>query len=100
MRPTLGDDNSSGGLFQLHVGGISNQYPNPGKGDDFINDKFGDDAKSWTPDDKIKYLNAPENQKEISYWVANDIKNNGANAWTVARQQGLFGAKPFKTCPP
>ena len=89
---TLGDDGSSAGPFQLHVGGISQQYPHPGKGDDFFNEMHPDLAQKFTPQQKIAYLNDPANLQETSDWTANHIAKNGAGAWTVARQQGLLGA--------
>lgn len=89
---TLGDDGSSAGPFQLHVGGISQQYPHPGKGDDFFNEMHPDLAQKFTPQQKVAYINDPANLQETSDWTANQIAKNGANAWTVARQQGLLGA--------
>jgi Chaperone of endosialidase len=88
----LGDDNSSAGPFQLHVGNVSQQYPHPGKGDDFFNEMHPDLAQKFTPQQKIAYLNDPANLQETSDWTANHIAKNGAGAWTVARQQGLLGA--------
>jgi len=92
-RFKLGDDNSSAGPFQLHVGGASKQYPNPGKGDDFFNEMHPDLAEKLTPQQKAAYINDPSHLQETSDWTANEIAKNGANAWTVARQQGLLGAR-------
>jgi len=91
-RFKLGDDNSSAGPFQLHVGGASDKYPNPGKGDDFFNEMHPDLAEKLTPQQKAAYINDPSHLQETSDWTANEIAKNGANAWTVARQQGLLGA--------
>jgi len=91
-KPVLGDEGSSGGILQLHVGGLSKQYPNPGLGDAYVAERNPELAKSGTPQDKISYINDPANQNDISQWGANYIAKHGANAWTVARNQGLLGA--------
>ena len=87
-----GDENSSAGLLQMHVSGASQKYPNPGLGDAYIAERNPELAKTGTPEQKISYLNSAENQPDILNWGANHIAKHGANAWTVARQQGLLGA--------
>lgn len=91
LRPIVGDDGSSAGIWQLHVGGVSQKYPNPGLGDEYFAKRRPDLAEKLSPQDKIKFLNAPENQEELSHFVADYISKNGASPWTVARNQGLFG---------
>lgn len=92
LRPIIGDDGSSAGIWQLHVGGISKQYPNAGKGDDYFKERRPDLDKTLSPIEKRDFLNAPENQEELSHYVADHIGKKGAGAWTVARNQNLFGA--------
>lgn len=92
-KNVIGDNGSSAGVLQLHVGNASQQYPNPGKGDDYINEMHPELADKLTPQQKVAFINDPANQKEESQWAANFIAKNGANAWTVARQQGILGAR-------
>jgi len=92
-KNVIGDNGSSAGVLQLHVGNASQQYPNPGKGDDYINEMHPELVDKLTPQQKVAFINDPANQKEESQWAANFIAKNGANAWTVARQQGLLGAR-------
>ena len=91
FTPQSGDENSSGGLWQLHVGGISKTYPHAGLGDEYFAKRQPELASTLTPQEKIAYLNDPQNQKDISDFAANHIAQNGASAWTQARKQGLFG---------
>jgi hypothetical protein len=91
FKPTPGDDGSSGSVWQLHIGGISDKYPNAGKGNEFFAQARPDLDKTLTPQEKIKWLNDDRNQAEISKWVAPEIAKNGAAPWTQARVQGLFG---------
>jgi hypothetical protein len=91
LRPQIGDDGSSAGIWQLHVGGVSKKYPNPGLGNDYFKDRRPDLDKTLSPIEKRDFLNAPENQEELTKYVADHIAEKGAGAWTVARNQGLFG---------
>ena len=91
LRPIVGDDGSSAGLFQLHVGGLSKQYPHPGLGDEYFKQRQPDLANKLSPSEKIAFLNAPENQADTADFATGHIAKNGAGAWTIARQQGLFG---------
>jgi hypothetical protein len=91
FRPVLGDDGSSGGLFQMHVGGLSSKYPNPGLGDEYFNARQPELAKTFTPAQKMAYLNDPQNQHDISDYATSHIADKGAGAWTQARNYGLFG---------
>ena len=90
--PHSGDDNSSAGVMQNHIGGASSQFPNGGRGDEFIAKYAPDEIKNGTPEQKIAYLNARETQIPQMQDAAEYIKTNGAQPWTVAKQQGLFGA--------
>lgn len=90
--PHSGDDNSSAGVMQNHIGGASSQFPNGGRGDEFIAKYAPDEIKNGTPEQKIAYLNARETQIPQMQDAAEYIKANGAQPWTVAKQQGLFGA--------
>ena len=91
MTPILGDDDSSAGLFQLHVGGVSKKYPNPGLGDEYFKQRRPDLLDKLSPTEKVAFLNAPENQADAADFATGHIAKNGARAWTVAREQGLFG---------
>jgi Chaperone of endosialidase len=95
FTPTPGDDNSSGGLLQLHIGGASDRYPNSGLGDAYLNEKAPDLAKNGSAQEKLAFLNDPKNQQDQLDWGANYIAKNGANPWTQAHKQGLFGAAPL-----
>ena len=90
--PHSGDDNSSAGVMQNHIGGASSQFPNGGRGDEFIAKYAPDEIKNGTPEQKIAYLNARETQIPQMQDAAEYIKTHGAQPWTVAKQQGLFGA--------
>jgi len=90
--PHSGDDNSSAGVMQNHIGGASAQFPHGGRGDEFIAKYAPDEIKNGTPEQKIAYLNARETQIPQMQDAAEYIKANGAQPWTVAKQQGLFGA--------
>lgn len=91
FKPIAGDEGSSGSLWQLHVGGLSEKYPNPGLGDDYFAQRRPELAKSFSPAQKIAYLNDPRNQQDITDFATDYIAKNGARPWTVARNQGLFG---------
>jgi hypothetical protein len=88
---TPGDDGSSAGLFQMHVGGLSKKYPNPGLGDEYFKDRQPELAKTLSPAQKIAYLNEERNQKDIADYALDHISKKGAGAWTQARNYGLFG---------
>ena len=90
--PHSGDDNSSAGVMQNHIGGASSQFPHGGRGDEFIAKYAPDEIKNGTPEQKIAYLNARETQIPQMQDAAEYIKTHGAQPWTVAKQQGLFGA--------
>lgn len=92
LRPIVGDDGSSAGLWQLHVGGVSKQYPSPGLGDEYFKQRRPDLVDKLSPSEKIAFLNAPENQADATDFATGHIAKNGAGAWTVARNQNLFGA--------
>jgi hypothetical protein len=91
FKPIAGDEGSSASLWQLHVGGLSQKYPNAGLGDDYFSQRHPELAKSFTPAQKIAYLNDPRNQQDITDFATDYIAKNGAKPWTVARNQGLFG---------
>lgn len=92
FNPRPGDEGSSGGVLQLHVKGASERYPHAGVGDDYFITRRPDLNDKLSPADKVKFLSAPENQEDVLAHGADYIKRNGAGAWTVARQQNLFGA--------
>jgi hypothetical protein len=91
FKPIAGDEGSSGSLWQLHVGGLSEKYPNAGLGDDYFSQRRPELAKSFSPAQKIAYLNDPRNQQDITDFATDYIAKNGARPWTFARNQGLFG---------
>ncbi len=91
MRPISGDEGSSGSIFQLHVGGLSRRYPNSGLGDVYFQERHPELAKTFTPAQKIAFLNDPTNQADIADFSSQYIAQKGASPWTVARNQGLFG---------
>ena len=91
FRLIVGDEGSSPGLWQLHVGGISKKYPNPGLGDAYFDTRKPDLADKMSPQEKIAYLNDPANQEDITDFATSHIAKNGASAWTQAHKQGLFG---------
>lgn len=72
----VGDEGSSFGDFQLHMGGISASMPGGGLGDEFRRDTGMD------PRD-------PSTSAAQDQWVANYIRQNGASQWTTARQRGI-----------
>jgi hypothetical protein len=100
MTPRLGDEDSSAGLFQLHVGGVSQKYPNPGLGDEYFRQRRPDLHEKLSPKEKVAFLNAPENQEDAADFATSHIAKNGAKAWTVARNQGLFGLSGDAPRPP
>ena len=91
--PHSGDDNSSAGVMQNHIGGASAQFPHGGRGDEYIAAHNPELAKTGSIGDKLAYLNAPETQIPQMEDAAQYIKEHGAKPWTVARQQGLFGTQ-------
>ena len=93
FRPVVGDDGSSAGLFQMHVGGLSKKYPNPGLGDEYFKDRQPELAKTLSPAQKIAYLNDERNQQDIADYATDHISKKGAGAWTQARNYGLFGLR-------
>ena len=96
LRPVLGDDGSSGGVPQLHVGGISKKYPNPGLGDDFIRDVHPELADK-SPQEKLAFINAPENQPETIEYSAAHMAKHGFGSWSTAKGLGLAGNEAFPT---
>jgi hypothetical protein len=76
-RPDLGgDDKSSFGPMQLHYGGKSQQYPNPGLGDEFTKATGLDasDPSTW--------------RQQIEFGL-NYAKENGWSSWMGARNAGI-----------
>ena len=94
MRNVLGDEGSSGGIPQMHVGNVSKKYPNPGLGDEAINALIPDQAGKMTPQQRIAWLNADENQPAVTQYALQHIKNNGYGAWSMAKGLGLAGGAP------
>lgn len=94
FKPRAGDDGSSGSIWQLHVGGLSDQYPHSGLGDTYFAQRQPELASKLSPAEKVAYLNDSRNQKDITDFATDHIAKNGAGAWTQARVQGLFGLKP------
>lgn len=91
----IGDEGSSAGLGQFHVAGISKKYPNPGLGDEYFKARRPDLAETLTPQEKIAYLSAPENQEDKLDYMAEHASKKGFGAWTAARNAGLVpGARP------
>ena len=93
LRPRYGDDGSSGGILQFHVGDVSEKYPHAGLGNAIFKDVYPELDKSLSPQEKVKWLNAPENQQALSDYGAQHIAKNGYGAWTTARQMGLAGGR-------
>ena len=100
LKPEIGDDGSSGGILQFHVGDVSAKYPHAGLGNAIFKDNYPELDKSLSPQEKVKWLNAPENQQAISDYGAQHIAKNGYGAWTTARQMGLAGGKDFSAQAP
>ena len=102
MKPILGDDNSSGGLLQMHVGNVSKKYPNPGLGDDYFRDRRPDLNAKLSPAEKVAHLNDPsaEVQADVADYAAQHASKNGLGAWTVARNLGLAGGSGSKSAAP
>jgi hypothetical protein len=68
----VGDDKSSFGVPQLHMGNISRQFPNPGLGDEFMRETGLD------PRD-------PKNSRAMTAWAMDYAADKGWRPWTVAR---------------
>jgi hypothetical protein len=91
----IGDEGSSAGLGQFHVAGISKKYPNPGLGNAYFKDRRPDLDETLTPQEKIAFLSAPENQEDKLDYMAEHASKKGFGAWTAARNAGLVpGARP------
>ena len=69
----VGDDGSSFGVPQLHMGNISPKFPRPGLGDEFMRDTGLD------PRD-------PKNSRAMTAWAMDHAAEKGWQPWTVARQ--------------
>ena len=72
-KPDLGgDEHSSFGPFQLHYGGVSQNMPHPGMGDDFTKatGMHASDPSSWP--------------QQVDFALSH-ASNNGWNAWSGAR---------------
>jgi hypothetical protein len=69
----VGDDNSSFGPFQLHMGGISEKYPHSGLGDEFRHETGLDPRDPKTVPDQVKF-------------VANYTAKHGWNDWSTKSQ--------------
>lgn len=93
FTPKPGDDNSSGGLLQFHFKGASAKYPHAGVGDAFIAEKAPELHKAGSPEEKLAFLNDPNNQRDLLRYGAQHISKNGWGDWTVARQLGYAGDK-------
>ena len=93
FAPQPGDDNSSGGLLQFHIKGASAKYPHAGVGDAFIAEKAPELHKAGSPEEKLAFLNDPNNQRDLLRYGAQHISKNGWGDWTVARQLGYAGDK-------
>jgi hypothetical protein len=93
FTPKAGDDDSSGGLLQFHFKGASAKYPHAGVGDAFIAEKAPELHKSGSPEEKLAFLNDPNNQRDLLRYGAQHISKNGWGDWTVARQLGYAGDK-------
>lgn len=77
----VGDDGSSFGVPQLHMGNISPKFPRPGLGDEFMRETGLD------PRD-------PSNSRAMTAWAMDHAAEKGWQPWTVARQlkaQGDIG---------
>ena len=88
----IGDDGSSFTDLQLHIGGLSPKYPHRGAGD-IMYEKANPDKLDASPQDRAKWLQS-QSMDDVHNFAANYIKDNGASAWTYARQKGLFGLQP------
>lgn len=80
----VGDDGSSFGPAQLHMGDISAKYPRPGLGDEFMKETGLD------PSD-------PRNARASTAWAMDYAAEKGWRPWTVARnlmKQGESGGAP------
>lgn len=80
----VGDDGSSFGIPQLHMGNISPKFPRPGLGDEFMRETGLD------PRD-------PSNSRAMTAWAMDYAAEKGWQPWTVARQlraQGDTGGAP------
>jgi hypothetical protein len=75
----VGDDKSSFGVPQLHMGNISRQFPNPGLGDEFKRETGLD------PRD-------PKNSRAMTAWAMDYAADKGWSPWTVARNLKAQGA--------
>jgi len=69
----VGDDGSSFGVPQLHMGNISPKFPRPGLGDEFMRETGLD------PRD-------PRNSRAMTAWAMDHAAEKGWQPWTVARQ--------------
>jgi hypothetical protein len=69
----VGDDGSSFGVPQLHMGNISPKFPRPGLGDEFMRETGLD------PRD-------PKNSRAMTAWAMDHAAEKGWQPWTVARQ--------------
>lgn len=69
----VGDDGSSFGVPQLHMGNISPKFPRPGLGDEFMRETGLD------PRD-------PSNSRAMTAWAMDHAAEKGWQPWTVARQ--------------
>ena len=87
---TIGDDGSSAGWLQMHVGNVSPKFPNPGLGDDAIKAIRPDLHTTLSPQEKVNWLNQPENQLDIAKFAANHASKNGWGAWSTAKGLGLM----------
>ena len=96
LKSQFGDENSSGGLLQMHVGHVSKKYPNPGLGDEFFHSVKPELDNKLSPQEKVAYLNDEKNQQEVSNFAAAHAAKNGFGAWSTARGLGLLGDVPSK----
>lgn len=94
LRPlgpgTIGDDGSSAGWLQMHVGNVSPKFPNPGLGDDVIKAIRPDLHATLSPQEKVNWLNQPENQQDIATYAAEHAAQKGWGAWSTAKGLGLM----------
>lgn len=72
----IGDQGSSFGDFQLHMGGMSSAMPGRGLGDEFMAQTGLDPRNSSTTDQQDQ-------------WVARYIALHGAAKWSAARNMGI-----------
>ena len=87
-----GDDNSSFGSYQLHMGGLSPKYPNPGMGDEFRK------ATGLDPRD-------PGTWKQQIDFALDHAATNGWGAWSSMKGNDPFmgigkSARPIGTNKP